>query len=195
MSKANGEGKLSKFEWKRAFDAAAIPQNYSARAIVLASRLADHCNLRTGRCDPRQDVLAKGMGVNERTVRRAVKELKDAGWITSKRGGRDDSVSFTLVIPDSMLSGMDNVTTPSQACVTSPGTRGSYRTETASIPDTQAVLSNEQGTRIGAPTARQTVREDRIPVTTDTDDDDGIPMYDDEELAAMKSARIARSAP
>jgi hypothetical protein len=133
--------KFSKFDWKRAFDAVALPHGYSLGAIVLASRLEDHCNSKSARCDPGYELLAKEMSRCDRSVKRAAKELESSGWITRKRGDRDDKVEFTLTYPqtepdlisDSMLSLME---------------QGSYVTDSALISDTQCVTSKEQGTRL-----------------------------------------------
>jgi DNA-binding transcriptional MocR family regulator len=146
----------SREQWKRAFDAVALQQKYKPRACVLMSRLADHFNCKTGQCNPGFDTLAREMGVTERTVRRAIKELEPDGWIKSKRGGRDDKVSFKLcfpdLIPDTMMSTIDDSHTGHDGV---PYADDPYRTPEASIPDTLVTAHKEQTNRQeGGPPAR-----------------------------------------
>ena len=137
----------SRERWMIAFNEAAGGFDVSAFDVSLAlvvrlgNRIALHHRCKPPhRCDPGEDVLANEMQVSERTVLRGIAALKALGWIAGKRGGRDDKVSFTLpmpqeepnLIPDSMVSPM--------------GARP-YLTDSASIPDTQAVTSNEQRNR------------------------------------------------
>jgi hypothetical protein len=166
----------SREQWKRAFDAVAIPREYLPRACVLMSRLTDHFNCKTGQCNPGFDTLAEAMGTSDRTVERAVKELKQDGWIQTKRGGRDDKVSFTLcfpdgalaqsapesgafcrtaddLIPDTMVAAMDDSHTRHHGVTYADVP---YPTPNASIPDTRVAAHKEQTNRQeeGGPPAR-----------------------------------------
>src|SRR3712207_1937645 len=62
----------------------------SARAKVVAAKLLDHANAKTGRCDPSYARIAKGTGVTRRNAIAAVKDLEAAGWLViAHRGGND----------------------------------------------------------------------------------------------------------
>jgi hypothetical protein len=66
-------------EWMRAIlaDKALSPQ-----AKLIAIRLALHLNIKTGRCNPTYDRLAKGTAYEaQRYVRRIVAQLVAAGWV------------------------------------------------------------------------------------------------------------------
>lgn len=57
----------------------------SAVAFRVAVRLLDHLNKKTGRCFPSVGTLAEAVGKSARTVRRALAELRAAGFISVKR--------------------------------------------------------------------------------------------------------------
>ena len=42
--------------------------------------LLDHCNSKTGRCDPSRVTLARETGVDLSSVKRSIRQLVDAGW-------------------------------------------------------------------------------------------------------------------
>jgi hypothetical protein len=54
---------------------------------LVALRLALHKNIKSGRCDPGMDTLAKGAAMTERGARKAVRSLEGKGWITCVLGG------------------------------------------------------------------------------------------------------------
>jgi Helix-turn-helix domain len=64
-----------------------------------AMALTLHFNCKTGQCNPRRETLAEEIGLSERQVGRAIADLEAAGWLMRKRGGRDDTVNYTLCIP------------------------------------------------------------------------------------------------
>jgi hypothetical protein len=73
----------------------------SDRAVRVATVLAlVFVNRDTGQCNPSRRVLAERMGVSEDTVKRALAELRDAGWIVIVPGRwRGATSSFSMVIP------------------------------------------------------------------------------------------------
>jgi hypothetical protein len=52
---------------------------------LVAVRLLDHCNTKSGRCDPSYKTIADAIGYSRRHVIRAVACLAAAGWIVTKR--------------------------------------------------------------------------------------------------------------
>ena len=58
-----------------AYKAFGLCEHLSASEIRVANIIVDHCNLKSGRCDPGLQRLALLAGVDERTVRRAVTKL------------------------------------------------------------------------------------------------------------------------
>jgi hypothetical protein len=121
--------------------------------IRLGNRIALHHRCKPPhRCNPGEDSLAEELHVSVRKVLRGIAALKALGWIAGKRGGSTDKVNITLCIPQAAEADVeqhpvaenddlipDNILSPMDA--------SSYLTETASIPDTQAVTSKEQRNR------------------------------------------------
>jgi hypothetical protein len=64
----------------------------SSAKMVVWSLADDSYNLETERCDPGFAKIAKNVGRSLRPTKKAIKEAKDAGWITftSTRGGSED---------------------------------------------------------------------------------------------------------
>ena len=58
-----------------AYKAFGLCEHLTASDIRVATIIVDHCNLKSGRCDPGLQRLALLAGVDERTVRRAVNKL------------------------------------------------------------------------------------------------------------------------
>ena len=78
-----------------------VIKRMKAAEKVVALRLSNHLNLKTGRCDPGHDTLANECGVDERTSKRAVKALLEVGLIERKRR-RSTSNSYVLVLPENI---------------------------------------------------------------------------------------------
>src|SRR5437588_1591391 len=55
---------------------------------VVLWRLALHYNFETGRCDPSYLRLATGVGVSERTAKRAIAKAEQLGLLAIERNGR-----------------------------------------------------------------------------------------------------------
>jgi hypothetical protein len=71
----------------------------SCTAKIVGSRIAMHHNIETGRCDPSIGMLVSGTGMSESTVRRAIRELEEAGWAHVDRTRGRHSNSFELQTP------------------------------------------------------------------------------------------------
>jgi len=78
----------------------------STTAKIVATRVAFHHNIETGRCDPSLGTLASGTSMSDRHVRRMLNELEEAGWliVDKSHGGRRSLVdynshSFKLSVP------------------------------------------------------------------------------------------------
>src|SRR5581483_7008473 len=69
---------------------ALLASELSCTAKIIATRIALHHNIETGRCDPSIATLAAGAGVSKNTVLRSLRESEQAGWvhISRSRGGR-----------------------------------------------------------------------------------------------------------
>lgn len=70
-----------------AFKTIALADDLSATEKRCAAALLDHVNRRTGRCDPGIDGLAELLGLDERTVKRAVRALHLKGYVSKIRHG------------------------------------------------------------------------------------------------------------
>lgn len=67
----------------------------AATTIAVGSRLFEHLNLKTGRCDPGMATLAAAVGIPQRSARRAVRALVDAGLFgCGRHGGRARANSY-----------------------------------------------------------------------------------------------------
>lgn len=71
----------------------------SVTAKLVGIRLALFHHEESGRCNPRQGVIAKAVGLELRTVNRALAQLKDAGWIGISEKSRGAS-HYTLNISE-----------------------------------------------------------------------------------------------
>ena len=144
----------TRYDWSVAFSRMCMRREYPACAIAAAMRLAECVPRGGGEFQIHRRTMAAELGVSERTIDRAYQPLRDDGWITTTRGGRDDPVTITLMIPpidaaihrfgvkkpdairDSMLARLDESHTRQKP--------GSYATQNGVIRDTQCGASNEQ---------------------------------------------------
>src|SRR6058998_1527053 len=60
----------------------------SATAKLLLAVLNDHRNKETDQCNPRRETLAAELGTGTQVVKRALGELRAAGFLTSTKGQR-----------------------------------------------------------------------------------------------------------
>jgi len=72
--------------------AACCDQSLSPAARAVLAQILDHYNSRSGQCTPSLERLARNSGLARRSVVRAVKELREKGWIdrehVTREGGR-----------------------------------------------------------------------------------------------------------
>jgi hypothetical protein len=73
-------------KWKL-LQAIVADRSVDVAAKVVAAKLLDHYNTKTGRCDPSYQTIATGIGYSRRHVMRAVACLTSAGWIETKKRG------------------------------------------------------------------------------------------------------------
>lgn len=74
----------------------------SASAKAMLRCLLDHLNWRDGRCDPGQDRIARETGFSVATIRRATRELEQAGLIETAhdyRYGLSYRIKIGAVVP------------------------------------------------------------------------------------------------
>jgi hypothetical protein len=83
----------------------------TATAKIVATRIALHHNIETGRCDPSMIGLVKRTHTSDSTVRRAIKELEDAGLLAVDRTSGRYRNSYLLLAPT--LPPMEGLTLPS----------------------------------------------------------------------------------
>lgn len=78
----------------------------SMTARVVADSLAlDFVNVRTMRCDPSHRELAELLGCSQDTIKRAIRELVAAGWITRQGGiGRSVKSSYGFLTKAQVIS-------------------------------------------------------------------------------------------
>lgn len=75
------------------------------RAKLVASALAvEFYNQDTGRCDPGAETLATATGQTLDTVKRAIRDLVEAGWLARSEGrGRGNKTQFDLLSPGKVI--------------------------------------------------------------------------------------------
>jgi hypothetical protein len=99
MTTSNARDSNALFERLEFYAAMGRAGNFSAAALLVAFNLLyRHLNGRTGRCDPARATLAGETGLDERSIRRAIRELEESGWWivgrnegTAGRGGRTNT--------------------------------------------------------------------------------------------------------
>ncbi len=89
------------------YDRIVSDHELSRAAIAVAWRLVNHINDETGECFPSVERLAGQLNINERTVRRGVDQLVDAGWFTKKRRGRGGTQYYANYENRAGVSGKD----------------------------------------------------------------------------------------
>lgn len=71
----------------RLLQASLCDPDLSPAAKVVMGRLLFHLNVGSDQCTPSFETLARGAGMARRTAVRAVRELRDSGWVASGRSG------------------------------------------------------------------------------------------------------------
>ena len=83
----------------------------SVSAKLVGTRLALFHHEESGRCNPRQSVIAKAVCMERKTVNRLLAELKEAGWIgsTQTRGASHYTINVAHdLIEESLISDTSN---------------------------------------------------------------------------------------
>jgi hypothetical protein len=95
-------GSLNRFEWTKAINRSGL----LLRAKVVACALAvEFCNEETGRLNPGLAALADATGQTLDTVKRAIRDLIEGGWLARTEGrGRGNKTSYTLLSPGNVIS-------------------------------------------------------------------------------------------
>lgn len=95
-------GTLNRFEWLKAVNRSDL----LSRAKVTAAALAvEFCNDETGRLDPGLDTLADATGQTIDTVKRAIRDLTEGGWLARTEGrGRGNKTEYTLLSPGKVIA-------------------------------------------------------------------------------------------
>ena len=93
---------LNRFEWIKAVMQV---ETLSATTRLVASALAiQFANDKTGQINPSQETITDYLKVHPDTVKRALRELRKAGWLTSlSDGGRGKSPKLRLLSPSTTL--------------------------------------------------------------------------------------------
>lgn len=93
---------LNRFEWLKAVNRSDL----LPRAKVVASALAvEFCNDETGRLDPSRKRLAEATGLTLDTVKRAIQDLTEGGWLGRTEGrGRGNRTEYTLLSPGKIVA-------------------------------------------------------------------------------------------
>jgi|SRR5581483_5658922 len=89
----------------------------SPLAKIVLAILLDCLNTRSRRCDPSHATIAARVGADERSVRRAIRELRDGGLIAVKR--RRGTALYTINFDRPVLSAHDGAKT-GQICPARP---------------------------------------------------------------------------
>jgi hypothetical protein len=168
-----GDG-ATRYDWSIAFSRMCMRKEYPAIAIAAAMRLVEYPARGTGQCDAKRITIANELGVSERHLNRGLKVLKDDGWIRLQRGGPEDPVTITLLIPAEdvdihhfgakKIDGIQDTMMSRMAVSLTGQKRASYRTQTGVLQDTQCVPSKEQVEQI-----EQSAASPRAPEYVDID--------------------------
>lgn len=105
--------------------------------------LAAHAETQTGKCFPAASTLASYMNVNERTVRRSLKKLRDAGYIEVKREKGQASTYYLLPLPTLDSDPGLTVQDPGLTVRTSPDSQSDEQEPIEQEPITRGVVERE----------------------------------------------------
>ena len=115
-------------DWSLWVRALSLDSRIEDSHFKVAVTLAEHYNLKDGRCFPSHDMLALLSGASRSTVRRALRELEGLGWIAVRRTrlfgtGRQGNNEYALALPrqiGEMLAGRSDLLAP-DAQMSKPG--------------------------------------------------------------------------
>ncbi|MCE8548304.1 helix-turn-helix domain-containing protein [Ruegeria pomeroyi] len=93
---------LNRFDWLKSVMRSDVSPSAKNVATVLAVQFA---NDETGQLNPSRDTLADYLNVHRDTIKRAIRELRNAGWLIVFEGrGRGNSSGFRLVSPGKVVA-------------------------------------------------------------------------------------------
>jgi len=93
---------LNRFEWLKAVNRADLLPRCTKFAAALA---VEFYNDETGRLDPGVNTLAEATGQTVDTVKRAIRDLTDGGWLARTEGrGRGNKTEYTLLSPGRVIA-------------------------------------------------------------------------------------------
>tara|TARA_R110002074_G_scaffold139328_8_gene284945 strand:+ start:2389 stop:2826 length:438 start_codon:yes stop_codon:yes gene_type:complete len=93
---------LNRFEWAKAVNRSDLLDRAKTVAWALA---IEFCNDDTGRLDPSLTTLAEATGKTVDTVKRAIRDLTDGGWLARTEGrGRGNKTEYTLLSPGKVIA-------------------------------------------------------------------------------------------
>ena len=93
---------LNRFEWLKAVNRADLLPRCTKVAAALA---VEFYNDETGRLDPGVNTLADATGQTVDTVKRAIRDLTDCGWLARTEGrGRGNKTEYTLLSPGKVIA-------------------------------------------------------------------------------------------
>ncbi len=126
----------------------------SVAARRVGSALLDHFNRTTGRCDPGEGRLARILGVSERTVRRAIRELEASGLVAvTLHGGRAHCNAYRpdlgrlMAITEAWDAGMRGAGQPANRPVSAGQPDRLVRQTHVRNPDSPSVVVESQRAR------------------------------------------------
>ncbi|MEM9578251.1 MAG: helix-turn-helix domain-containing protein [Pseudomonadota bacterium] len=93
---------LNRFQWLKAVMQSDVSRTAKNVATVLAVQFS---NDDTGQCNPRQTTIADSIGAHRDAVKRAIRELKNSGWLMVLEGrGRGRQSGYRLISPGKIVS-------------------------------------------------------------------------------------------
>ncbi|OCX64184.1 hypothetical protein BFP70_01315 [Thioclava sp. SK-1] len=93
---------LNRFEWLKAVNRADLLPRCTKVAAALA---VEFYNDKTGRLDPGVNTLADATGQTVDTVKRAIRDLTEGGWLARTEGrGRGNKTEYTLLSPGKVIA-------------------------------------------------------------------------------------------
>ncbi|UWR22636.1 helix-turn-helix domain-containing protein [Sulfitobacter sp. S190] len=100
---AMGEKTLNRFEWAKAV---LQVEGLSGAAKTIAAALAiQFANAETGQINPSQETLADYLKLHRDTIKRAMRELRNAGWLMAiGDGGRGKAPRLRLLTPRKIIA-------------------------------------------------------------------------------------------
>jgi hypothetical protein len=129
---------------------------------LVLTRLAYYVNLKTGRCNPATETLARDIGTHERSVRRKLAQLEAAGWLNADRTRGRVSNQYALTIPASVdfnpgilaqvNPGYLAQVQPGQKC---PPTRVKVSANPGNLAPLTAVITAKEGKKDSRASARE----------------------------------------